>query len=101
MLARTQAIRYPRGNMRKIAAVIFGLIAIAAMAFANQAHAVVHSCYARAFCPQTGRAVSCMVYSDPFYGQSCSYESKLGYGVRCTGWDLYGNWVVYQDYCIY
>ncbi len=61
----------------------------------------VHQCVAQAFCPQTGRTVSCTVFSDPVYGQSCTYEARLGYGVRCTGWDVFGRWVVFQDYCIY
>lgn len=42
-----------------------------------------------------------MVYANPFYGQSCTFEFQHGYGVRCTGWDVYGRWVVFQDYCIY
>jgi len=58
-------------------------------------------CAAQAYCPQTNRFVSCTVYADTFRGQVCSYESKYAYGVRCTGWDIAGNWVVYQDYCIY
>ena len=58
-------------------------------------------CAAQAFCPQSGRTVSCTVYADTFRGQTCTYEAQFGYGVRCRGWDLAGNWVVYQDYCIY
>jgi hypothetical protein len=87
--------------MKKLFALVFGLIAVAAMAFASQAHAALQSCYASAFCPQTGRTVSCMVYANPYYGQSCTYEFQTGVGVRCTGWDIYGRWVVFQDYCIY
>jgi len=87
--------------MKKISAVVFGLIALAAMAFANQAHAGLQSCYASTFCPLTGRSVACQVYADPFLGQSCTFEFRHGYGVRCTGWDVFGRWVVFQDYCIY
>jgi hypothetical protein len=81
----------------------FLMVAGMASLAASQAGAGValQQCSAQAFCPQTGRFVSCTVYSDPVYGQSCTYETRLGYGVRCTGWDLAGRWVVYQDYCIY
>ncbi len=100
-LAHHAPIGYPGAAMNKVVAVISGLIAIAAMAFASQSHAAIQTCYAQAFCPQTGRTVACRVYADPFFGQSCTYEYKLGYGVRCTGWDVYGGWVVFEDYCVY
>ena len=99
-LAGPADVGYP-GGMKKIFAVFFGLIAIAAVAFANQSHAALQSCYATAFCPQTGRSVACQVYANPFLGQSCTFEFSHGYGVRCTGWDVFGRWVVFQDYCIY
>lgn len=82
-----------------IALVVAGIASL--VASQAQAGILVRQCAAQAFCPQTGRTVACLVYSDPFYGQSCTFEARMGYGVRCTGWDLAGRWVVYQDYCIY
>ena len=83
----------------------FSLMTVSAQARASEELAAdamaVQQCSAQAFCPQTGRVVACTVYSDPVYGQSCTWESRIGYGVRCTGWDVFGRWVVYQDYCIY
>ncbi|MEN9723114.1 MAG: hypothetical protein RJB38_1100 [Pseudomonadota bacterium] len=87
--------------MKKLFAVGFGLIALAAVVFAKQSHAALYSCYANAFCPQTGRTASCMVYANPYLGQQCTYEYQTGVGVRCTGWDSFGRWVVFEDYCIY
>lgn len=58
-------------------------------------------CAAQAYCPQRGRFVTCTVYADPVLGQSCTYETRYAYGVRCRGWDLLGRWVVFEDYCIY
>ena len=81
------------------------LTAAAQLAFASEqefaAQLGLAQCSAQAFCPQTGRFVACTVYADNFRGQTCSYESRYAYGVRCSGWDLAGRWVVYQDYCIY
>lgn len=71
----------------------------AAVSVSTPAHAELRQCVAQTFCPQTGRLISCAVYADPFYGQTCTFEFKYGYGVRCQGWDLFGSWAVYQDYC--
>ena len=87
--------------MKKICLVVFGFVFLALSAVTSPAQAALQNCFAQAFCPQTGRMTSCLVYADPFLGQSCTYEFQQGYGVRCTGWDIYGRWVVYQDYCIY
>jgi len=87
--------------MKKMISAVLGLIAIAAVAFSNTSHAAPTLCQAEALCPQTGRVLRCAVYADPWFGQSCTYEAQVGYGVRCTGWDVYGRWVVFQDYCIY
>ena len=74
------------------------LLFVALLFVAQSAEALV-LCETRTFCPQTGRVVACGVYAEPIYGQRCYVENWYGYGVRCHGWDVFGNWVVYESYC--
>ncbi|MFN7684064.1 MAG: hypothetical protein ACK5QT_01450 [Oligoflexia bacterium] len=56
-------------------------------------------CTAHAYCPQSGRTAACIVYANPALGQTCTWDARYAFGVRCTGWDVFGRWVVYQDHC--
>lgn len=46
-----------------------------------------------------GRVIACEVYANPHLGQSCSWRTIPYREVSCSGWDLFGNWVVLFDHC--
>jgi hypothetical protein len=83
-----------------LALVVSAFSATSAMAWYYPNYATsLNYCAAQTFCPQSGRNVSCYVYADAYRGIYCTQEWAFGYGVRCTGYDVFGNWVVYGVSC--
>ena len=56
------------------------------------------SCWASTPC-LNGRVIRCEVFSNPYYGQRCTWFVAPYQVVECRGWDLFGNWVVVGDRC--